>query len=46
MKLAIGMLLRHSLTIIQLFVFSWLGIKDEIKENKEGQKQYIIKHKI
>ena len=42
----IGTLLRHSLTIIQRFDFYWLRIKDEIKENKDRQKKYIIIHKI
>ena len=42
----IGTLLRHSLTIIQRFDFYWLCIKDEIKENKDRQKKYIIIHKI
>ena len=42
----IGTLLRHSLTFIQRFEFYWLRIKDEIKENKDRQKKYIIIHKI
>ena len=46
LSIYIGTLLRHSLTIIQRFDFYWLRIKDEIKENKDRQKKYIIIHKI
>ena len=46
LSIYIGTLLRHSLTIIQRFDFYWLHIKDEIKENKDRQKKYIIIHKI